>query len=511
MPQTEAVCGKEFVERRLYLLFKFIIIYLYNIFNSFVRKDFGKKTGNFVPAGAVQGLRRGCAPAAAPAQPPKEHRDRPGKRGTMRAAFYTLGCKVNQYETQIMTQQFAAYGYDIVDSGDHADVYVINSCTVTASGDKKTRQMIHRIKRENPGAVIAMTGCFPQAFPEEAQKLSEVDVLVGAGEKKKVLDYVNEYLQKGERIVRITPHTRDEGFEQMSAGSFLERTRAFVKIQDGCEHYCSYCIIPYARGFNRSKPLEELKQELIDLSLQGYREVVLVGIDLSSYGKDLGCHLVDAVQLACGIPGIERVRLGSLEPLMLTDRNLSILAALPKFCPQFHLSLQSGCDATLKRMNRHYDTAFYRELVARIRRQFDNPSITTDIMVGFPGETEEEFEQSLAFAREIGFAKVHVFAYSVRPGTRAARMPDQLTHQQKEQRSRQMTAVTEESRRQFLQGQVGLEEEVLIETETLNGMQHGYTKNYTPVCVRAQEDLSGRICRVRVVEAEGDYCIGTIL
>ena len=194
--------------------------------------------------------------------------------------------------------------------------------------------------------------------------------------------------------MRITPHSRDEGFEQMSAGSFLERTRAFVKIQDGCEHYCAYCIIPYARGFNRSKPLEELKQELIDLSLQGYREVVLVGIDLSSYGKDLGCHLVDAVQLACDIPGIERVRLGSLEPLMLTDRNLSILAALPKFCPQFHLSLQSGCDATLKRMNRHYDTAFYRELVARIRRQFDNPSITTDIMVGFPGETEEEFEQS---------------------------------------------------------------------------------------------------------------------
>ena len=241
------------------------------------------------------------------------------------------------------------------------------------------------------------------------------------------------------------------------------------------------------------------------------REVVLVGIDLSSYGKDLGCHLVDAVQLACDIPGIERVRLGSLEPLMLTDRNLSILAALPKFCPQFHLSLQSGCDATLKRMNRHYDTAFYRELVARIRRQFDNPSITTDIMVGFPGETEEEFEQSLAFAREIGFAKVHVFAYSVRPGTRAARMPDQLTRQQKEQRSRRMAAVTEQSRRQFLQGQVGLEEEVLIETETLNGMQHGYTKNYTPVCVRAQEDLSGRICRVKVVEAEGDYCIGTIL
>lgn len=429
----------------------------------------------------------------------------------MRAAFYTLGCKVNQYETQIMIQQFSAYGYDIVDSSDAADVYVINSCSVTASGDKKTRQVIRRMKRENPGAVVALTGCFPQAFPEEAQKLSEVDVLVGAGEKKKVLDYVNQFLRDGQRVVRITPHTRDEGFEQMSAGSFLERTRAFVKIQDGCEHYCAYCIIPYARGFNRSKPIEQLKQELIDLSLKGYKEVVLVGIDLSSYGKDIGCHLVDAVQLACGIPGIERVRLGSLEPLMLTDHNLSILAALPKFCPQFHLSLQSGCDATLKRMNRHYDTAFYRELVARIRKQFHNPAITTDIMVGFPGETEEEFEQSLRFAQEIGFAKVHVFAYSVRPGTRAAKMPNQLTRQQKEERSHRMAAVTEQSRREFLKGQVGMEEEVLIETEKLDGMQHGYTMNYTPVCVDAQEDLSGKICRVKIVEAKDDYCIGSIL
>ena len=233
----------------------------------------------------------------------------------------------------------------------------------------------------------------------------------------------------------------------------FERTRAFVKIQDGCEHYCSYCIIPYARGFNRSKSLEDLKLELYDLSAKGYKEVVLVGIDLSSYGKDIGCHLVDAVTMACTTEGIERVRLGSLEPLMLTDQNLSIPAGLPNFCPQFHLSLQSGCDATLKRMNRHYDTAFYRDLVQRIRSRFDNPSITTDLMVGFPGETQEEFEQSLDFAREIGFAKVHVFAYSIRPGTRAAKMPDQLTRQQKEQRSHQMAQVTEESRKSFLQSQ----------------------------------------------------------
>ena len=428
----------------------------------------------------------------------------------MRAAFYTLGCKVNQYETQILIQQFAAYGYDIVDSSDAADVYIINSCTVTASGDKKTRQMIHRLKRQNPGAVIAMTGCFPQAFPQEAAKLEEVDVLVGAGEKKKVLEYVNQYLRDGQRVVHITPHTREESFEQMHADNFLERTRAFVKIQDGCEHYCAYCIIPYARGFNRSKSLEDLKLELYDLSAKGYREVVLVGIDLSSYGKDIGCHLVDAVTLACTTEGIERVRLGSLEPLMLTDHNLEILAGLPKFCPQFHLSLQSGCDATLKRMNRHYDTAFYRELVHRIRQKFENPSITTDIMVGFPGETQEEFQESLAFAEEIGFGKVHVFAYSIRPGTRAAKMPDQLTNKEKEERSHQMAAVTERTRKEFLKQQVGCVESVLFETERLDGMQHGYTKNYTPVCVDSTRELCGQIHTVRITRAEDDYCFGVL-
>ncbi|WP_296627782.1 tRNA (N(6)-L-threonylcarbamoyladenosine(37)-C(2))-methylthiotransferase MtaB [uncultured Negativibacillus sp.] len=429
----------------------------------------------------------------------------------MRAAFYTLGCKVNQYETQVLMQQFAADGYDIVDSSDAADVYIINSCTVTASGDKKTRQIIHRMKRQSPGAAIALTGCFPQAFPEEAQKLSEVDILVGAGEKKQVLSYVNQFLRDGKRIVKITPHTRDEHFERMKADSFLERTRAFVKIQDGCEHYCAYCIIPYARGFNRSKPLEDLKLELYDLSAKGYKEVVLVGIDLSSYGKDIGCHLVDAVTLACTTDGIERVRLGSLEPLMLTDKNLEILASLPKFCPQFHLSLQSGCDATLKRMNRHYDTAFYRELVARIRTKFDNPSITTDIMVGFPGETEEEFAQSLAFAEEIGFGKVHVFAYSIRPGTRAAKMPDQLTNHQKEERSHRMIEVTERGRAEFLCAQVGKVESVLFETQQPDGTQHGYTKNYTPVFVKSDKDLCGEICDVRITAVQGDGCLAELM
>lgn len=428
----------------------------------------------------------------------------------MRAAFFTLGCKVNQYETQILTQQFAARGYDIVEPSDPADVYVVNSCTVTATGDKKTRQAIRRFKRQNPAAVVALTGCFPQAFPEQAQLLPEADVITGAGEKQALLGLVERFLQNRQRIVQITPHQRRESFEGMKAESFLERTRAFVKIQDGCEHFCSYCIIPYARGFCRSKPLGDLKTELYDLSAKGFREVVLVGIDLSSYGKDLGLHLTDAVTLACTTDGIQRVRLGSLEPLLLTDDNLRLLSALERFCPQFHLSLQSGCDQTLRRMNRHYDTAFYRELVAKIRRSFHNPSITTDVMVGFPGETQEEFQQSMAFVREMGFAKAHVFAYSVRPGTRAAKMEGQIPRHQKEERSRHMAQAAEEGRQAFLAAQLGRVEEVLFETDQQQGSYTGYTKNYTPVLVESPQDLRGRLCQVRLLSVEGESCRGEL-
>lgn len=437
-------------------MFKFIIIYLYIIFNSFQDERYSQKYH-----GIYVIFKEKVVGTEKPYRTMR--RNTPEKRGFMRAAFYTLGCKVNQYETQVLIQQFSAYGYDIVDSSDAADVYIINSCTVTASGDKKTRQMIHRMKRNSPGAVVALTGCFPQAFPEEAQKMEEVDILVGAGEKKKVLEYVNQYLRDGKRIVKITPHTKEERFEEMKADSFLERTRAFVKIQDGCEHYCSYCIIPYARGFNRSKSLEDLKMELYDLSAKGYKEVVLVGIDLSSYGKDIGCHLVDAVTLACTTEGIERVRLGSLEPLMLTDKNLEILASLPKFCPQFHLSLQSGCDATLKRMNRHYDTAFYRDLVARIRTKFDNPSITTDIMVGFPGETEEEFEDTISLIEKVRYDALFTFIFSPRGGTPAAKMEDPTPKEEKSRRFDRLCTVQNRISQEIHQGYVGKTMKVLVD------------------------------------------------
>ena len=428
----------------------------------------------------------------------------------MRAAFYTLGCKVNQYETQIMIQQFAADGYDIVEAHEDADVYVVNSCTVTSTGDKKTRQVIHRLHRQNPNAVIALTGCYSQAYPAEVAAMEEVNVLTGTGNKTAILGHVNTFLKTRERIVDIPAHDRRESFEPMKADGFLERTRAFVKIQDGCEHYCSYCIIPYARGFVRSKPLDDLKLELYNLSMAGFREIVLVGIDLSSYGKDLGLRLIDAILAACTTDGIDRVRLGSLEPDLFSDEDYQLLATLPQFCPQFHLSLQSGCDATLKRMNRHYDSARYREIVGRIRKYFVNPSITTDVMVGFAGETEEEFQQSLDFCKEIAFAKAHIFAYSIRKGTRAATMPNQLTNAVKEQRSHILSDAMEICRKDFMRTQIGLTEEVLFETDIIKGGYVGYTKNYTPVWVQSEENLCGQLKTVKITDCDEQYCLGQL-
>lgn len=429
----------------------------------------------------------------------------------MKAVFVTLGCKVNQYETQVLEEKFAKAGIALAKEGEKADFCIVNSCTVTASGDKKTRQMLRRLKRQYPDAVMVLTGCYPQAFPQEASELEEADIVTGSTNRSGLLDLVQAYLQTPQRMVQIIPHQKGEAFEKMTATHFSERTRAFVKIQDGCDRYCAYCIIPYARGPVRSKPLSDITAELGQLAAQGYQEVVLVGINLPCYGKDLGLRLIDAVEAACQVEGIRRIRLGSLEPELLTAEDLKRLAAQPKFCPQFHLSLQSGCDRTLKAMNRHYDSAEYRRIVQDIRKAFENPSITTDIMVGFPGETEEDFRQSADFVREIGLAKAHVFAYSVRPGTRAASMPDQVSQREKEQRSSRLIEVTNATRQAFLQAQVGREEEVLFETtQTPYGIE-GYTPNYTPVCVESHEDIRGQIRRVRITAALNDLCLGELV
>lgn len=429
----------------------------------------------------------------------------------MRIAFYTLGCKVNQYETELLSGLFHSEGFDVVSHTDEADVYVVNSCTVTATGDSKTRKTLHRFRREHPGAVIALTGCFPQAFPDAAEQLPEADVITGSRSRHALVGAVKHALSTGERIVDIAAHSKDEAFEEMSVTSFAERTRAFVKIEDGCERYCSYCIIPKARGFIRSKPLNSLKNELFSLARNGYREVVLVGINLSSYGKDLNLRLVDAIEAACSVEGIERVRLGSLEPELLSDDDILRMSRQPKLCPQFHLSLQSGCDETLRRMNRHYDTAEYRRIVDRLRECFPGCAITTDIMVGFPGETEDEFETSLTFARSIAFAKAHVFAYSIREGTRAATMEEQLPNAVKESRSRRMIQETGKTAAAFLKEQVGQTVPVLFESRQ-NGLGlQGYTPNYSPVVVRTDEPLAGEIRPVHITDSTDSFCLGELI
>lgn len=429
----------------------------------------------------------------------------------MRVAFFTLGCKVNQYETQILSQLFADDGYDVVSHTEPADVYILNSCTVTSTGDKKTRQMLRRFKSQNPGAVVALTGCFPQAFPDAAERLPEADVITGSSNRARLPEAVKRCLATGERVIDISPHQQGEGFEHMSLKKLSERTRAFVKIEDGCERYCSYCIIPKARGPVRSKPLTDLREELHNLARASYQEVVLVGVNLSCYGAELGIRLIDAVELACSIDGIQRVRLGSLEPELLSEEDIQRMAAQPKVCPQFHLSLQSGCDETLKRMNRHYTTREYESIVRSLRKNFKNCAITTDIMVGFPKETEEEFQQSMAFASKIAFPKVHVFAYSPREGTRAAAMPGQISKGEKEERSARMIALTQEVRKNFLQSQVGQTVSVLFERELAPHVFEGYSENYTPVHLSSPEDLHGKILPVKIISAQSDWCTGQLM
>lgn len=428
----------------------------------------------------------------------------------MKVHVITLGCKVNQYESQAMLQQLLHAGFS-PSMGESADVVLINSCTVTATSDHKVRQTLHRARRQNPGAVIVLTGCMPQAFPEEAEALTDADVILGNSNRSALLPDILTYLSTHQRIIDIVPHERKGSFEPMQIEDFQERTRAFIKIQDGCNRFCSYCIIPYARGRVRSKPLEDLEQELRLLGERGFREIVLTGINLSAYGQELDLHLCDAVEAACRMPGIERVRLGSLEPEQLSLPVIQRLAAQKKLCPQFHLSLQSGCDATLRRMNRHYDTAEYREIVQNLRAAFPNAAITTDIMVGFAGETEHEFAESLAFAEEIGFAKVHVFAYSRRPGTVAYSAPDQLTKEVKDRRSKAMIEVTLGTMREFFQRQVDQTAGVLFERECAPGVYEGYTENYTPVTVSSEKPLHGQILPVRITSAGEDGCTGELL
>lgn len=424
----------------------------------------------------------------------------------MKISAITLGCKVNQYETQAMLAQMEQAGFTPCEGP--ADVVVLNSCTVTAQSDQKVRQALRRARRESPGAVLVLTGCMPQAFPAQAAALKEADIVLGNANRAALAGHVRAFLHDRKRIVDIAPH--DSKFEPMQVTDYHGHTRAFLKIEDGCNRFCSYCIIPYARGRVRSKPLADLRAELAALGEKGYREVVLTGINLSAYGQELGLCLCDAVEAACAVPGLARVRLGSLEPEQLEPPVIARLARQGKLCPQFHLSLQSGSDDTLRRMNRHYSADEYRQIAANLRAAFPNASITTDVMVGFAGETPAAFAESLAFVREIGFARAHVFAYSRRPGTKAYDLPDQVPNAEKARRSSAMLAAAKEGQAAFLQSQLGRVEPVLFEQQNSEGLWEGYTPNYTQVLVKSEAALAGQILPVRLLSAATAHCLGAL-
>jgi len=429
----------------------------------------------------------------------------------MKLKIYTLGCKVNQYESEVMVSLLEKEGVTKASKEEVADIVIVNSCTVTAQSDQKVRQTLRRTKKNNPGAVTVLTGCMVQAFPEESAKLPEADIILGTAGRDRLWGHIKSFMETGTRVIDVEEHKTGEKFESMSVESFSERTRAYIKIEDGCNRFCSYCIIPYSRGRVRSKDINELKAEVETLAKNGYKEIVLTGINLSCFGQDTGLHLCDAIETACAVEGVERVRLGSLEPEQLSEEVIARMAKQKKLCPQFHLSLQSGCDNTLKAMNRHYTADEYRSIVRNIRNSFENPAITTDIMVGFAGETEEDFLDSLAFAQEIAFAKVHVFAYSRRPGTRAYDMPGQVHNRTKEDRSRRMIAATLKTQQEFYESQVGLTETVLFEREVEKNLWEGYTMNYTPVLAVCSENISGEILPVKLTAVSGEHCVGTII
>ena len=424
----------------------------------------------------------------------------------MKASFYTLGCKVNQNETGALQQLFYENGFAIVGPEDAADVYIVNSCTVTSGGDKKSRQWLRRCKRENPAAVTVLTGCYPQAFPDEAAAALEADVVSGTRARARLVADVRRFLADGQRVIDIEAHEAGEAFEELPAEQPLGHTRAFLKIEDGCDRFCAYCIIPYARGRVRSRTPENVLADLRRLAEEGYREVVLSGINLCCYGRDVGSSLAEIVERAAAVDGIERIRLGSVEPDLLPEETLARLARVDKLCCQFHLSLQSGCAKTLAAMNRRYSPDEYRAVVARMRALFDRPLFTTDVIVGFPGETEADFAESLRFVESLDFLKVHVFSYSPRRGTAAARLPQQVDNGVKAERSRRLIAAADAVRARIIAGWAGQRDAVLLEQPVSKGLFTGYTSRYIPISLFAPQAAQGQIVTVELGAFDGQRC-----
>ena len=412
----------------------------------------------------------------------------------MKAALHNLGCKVNAYETEAMQQILEEAGYEIVPFSEYADVYVINTCSVTNMADRKSRQMLHRAKKQNPDAIVVGAGCYVQTKEAQALVDESIDIVIGTNKKHELVPLLREYEASHRKMACVADINHEkQAYEELSLSRTAEHTRAFIKVQDGCNQFCTYCIIPFARGRVRSRELPDVLQEIRTLAKSGYREVVLTGIHLSSYGVDNGESLLHLIEAVHELEGIERIRLGSLEPRIVTDAFAKRLSELPKICPHFHLSLQSGCDTVLSRMNRRYDTAEYEVGCALLRRYFEHPAITTDVIVGFPGETDEEFETTERYLERIHFYEMHIFQYSRREGTKAAAMPDQVPEAVKKERSEKLLALghrmSEEFRRYYLDRQVTalLEEEFLYDGKRY---YTGYTKEYVKVAVETEKDLS---------------------
>lgn len=423
-----------------------------------------------------------------------------------KAALHNLGCKVNAYETEAMQEMLEKAGYEIVPFREGADVYVINTCTVTNIADRKSRQMLHRARKMNPSAIVVAAGCYVQAKKEDVD--SCIDIVLGNNRKKDLIRVLEEYEserdRKGkEQSCKLEDLSHTKEYEALHLTKPGDHTRAYIKVQDGCNQFCTYCIIPYTRGRVRSRKMDDVAQEVRSLALNGYREVVLTGIHLSSYGIDFDGerHLLELIREIHQIDGIDRIRLGSLEPGIVTEEFARTLAGLPKICPHFHLSLQSGCDATLKRMNRRYTSEEYLEKCGILRKYFENPALTTDVIVGFPGETEEEFEQSLAFVDSVDFYETHIFKYSRREGTKADVMPDQVDDQVKAARSSRMIELGERKRQAYEESFIGKEVEVLVEEEAqIDGktVQTGHTKEYMKIALQNRENLKNCIVKVQI-------------
>ena len=427
----------------------------------------------------------------------------------MKVAIYTLGCKVNQYETQAMEQTLRARGHEVVPFSQEADAYVVNTCSVTAVSDQKSRQVIHRVKKQHPDAVVAVCGCYSQTHADDVRALG-VDLLSGTGDRQGFLDLLEEAVVQRRPIEALDRSFDRRIFEVLPAGGMTERTRAMLKVEDGCVNFCTYCIIPYARGPVRSLPLETAVEQTVQLCREGYREIVLTGIEISSWGRDLktGESLIDLMEAVCRAAGPVRIRLGSLEPRTITEDFCRRAAALPNLCPQFHLSLQSGCDETLRRMNRKYDTARYVQSVELLNQYFEHPAITTDLITGFPEETEEEFSKTLSFLERCGFAQMHIFPYSIRPGTPAADMP-QVPKAVKEERAHRAAQVAAGLHRKYLEGCVGRTYLVLFE-QPRDGRYFGHAPNYMEVLVDGA-DLHNQVRRVTITGTDGEVLLGTLV